>query len=206
MTAPPPKPPHTAVPVSKRTLWTIIIVGAAGVILGVWLVAAWLPRLFNEPETGPGQTTGTGTTDERRIQATLYYASADGEALVPVSRQVAYGETPAEQARRIIDAQLAAPPDGQTSVIPAGTALRHVFLAGTGEMYLDFGPEIARAHPGGSLAETLTVFALVNAVTVNLPDVTAVQILVDGREVDTLAGHLDLRQPLQKSLKWVRKQ
>ena len=32
---------------------------------------------------------------------------------------------------------------------------------------------------------------------------TAVQILVDGREVDTLAGHIDLRQPLTPNLTWV---
>ena len=28
------------------------------------------------------------------------------------------------------------------------------------------------------------------------------QILIDGKEVDTLAGHVDLRHPLQKNLKW----
>jgi hypothetical protein len=30
-----------------------------------------------------------------------------------------------------------------------------------------------------------------------------VQILIDGQEVDTLAGHVDLRRPLGKSLEWV---
>jgi hypothetical protein len=49
------------------------------------------------------------------------------------------------------------------------------------------------------------VYALVNALTVNLPEVEAVQILVDGKEVDTLAGHLDLREPLHKDLDWVEK-
>ena len=34
-------------------------------------------------------------------------------------------------------------------------------------------------------------------------DTTAVQILVDGREVDTLAGHVDLRRPLERNMKWV---
>jgi hypothetical protein len=42
-------------------------------------------------------------------------------------------------------------------------------------------------------------------VTVNLPDIAAVQILVDGKQVDTLAGHIDLRYPLGKALEWVRK-
>lgn len=36
----------------------------------------------------------------------------------------------------------------------------------------------------------------------NLPAITRVQILIDGKEADTLAGHVDLRHPLQKNLKW----
>jgi hypothetical protein len=46
----------------------------------------------------------------------------------------------------------------------------------------------------------LTVFAIVNAVTTNLPTIQRVQILIDGREADTLAGHVDLRRPLQQDL------
>jgi hypothetical protein len=42
-------------------------------------------------------------------------------------------------------------------------------------------------------------------VTTSLPDVTAVQILIDGKEVDSLAGHIDLREPIGKSGAWVRK-
>jgi hypothetical protein len=33
-----------------------------------------------------------------------------------------------------------------------------------------------------------------------------VQILIDGKEADTLAGHVDLRHPLGRSLKWVKRQ
>jgi hypothetical protein len=32
-----------------------------------------------------------------------------------------------------------------------------------------------------------------------MPSVRQVQILIDGREVDTLAGHVDLRRPLRKN-------
>jgi hypothetical protein len=39
----------------------------------------------------------------------------------------------------------------------------------------------------------------VNAVTANLPALSTVQILVEGKEVDTLAGHVDLRRPLQRN-------
>ena len=56
------------------------------------------------------------------------------------------------------------------------------------------------AHPGGTLTELLTVYTIVDALTVNLPGVQSVQILIDGKEVPTLAGHVDLRQPLAKNL------
>ena len=64
--------------------------------------------------------------------------------------------------------------------------------------------EISPAHPGGSMTELLTVHAIVNAVTANLPAVQRVQILVDGREVDTLAGHVDVRRPLGRDTSLVR--
>jgi hypothetical protein len=82
--------------------------------------------------------------------------------------------------------------------------VRALFLA-DGRAYVDLGGPIASGQSGGSLNEALAVYAIVNAVTVNLPDIRAVQILVDGRQVDTLAGHLDLRYPLGKALDWVRK-
>ena len=200
-------PPPTA-PLSRRAWWTIALGGSALVGLGVWLVVALLPQfLTSSAEKEPTvEAEVTGTGEERRIQATLFYVSPDGQALVPVSRSVPYGATPAEQARRIVEAQVAPPTDGAISAIPAQTVVRHVFLAGAGEAYVDLGPEIVKAHSGGSLDEALAVFAIVNALTVNLPDITSVQILVDGKEVDTLVGHLDLRQPLVKAMKWVRRQ
>ena len=61
------------------------------------------------------------------------------------------------------------------------------------------------SYPGGSLNEMLTVYTIVEALTANLPAVSAVQILVDGHEVDTLAGHVDLRQPLRPAAQWVER-
>ena len=90
------------------------------------------------------------------------------------------------------------------SAVPRGTALRAVFLTQSGEAYVDLSRDVIAAHPGGTLNELLTVYTIVNALTVNLPAVTSVQLLVDGKEVDTLSGHVDLRQPLTKNLGWVQ--
>ena len=94
---------------------------------------------------------------------------------------------------------------GFVSAIPAGVKVRALFLGAHGDAYVDLGPEILAGHRGGSLGEALAVFAIVNAVTSNLPDVRAVQILVDGKEVDSLAGHIDLREPITRANAWIRK-
>jgi len=139
-----------------------------------------------------------------RITATLFYGSADGDALVAVRREVALAEGTVPQAREILEAQLQSAPEPYESVIPEGTALRAFYTTVRGEAFVDLTPEVATRHPGGSSTELLTVYAIVNAITANLPTIQRVQILIDGREVDTLAGHVDLRRPLERDFSVVR--
>jgi spore germination protein GerM len=191
---------------SRRRLWITIGIGAACVLGGVALVLITLPRWFGHGASGSADTASqTATGEARKIHATLFYVSDDGSELVPVSREVPYGATPAEQARRIAEAQVQTPPQGTMSAIPAGTAVRGLYITSHGDAYLDLSKEIVTGHSGGSLDEALAIYAIVDALTANLADVTAVQILIDGKQVDTLVGHLDLRHPLPKSLKWVRR-
>ena len=110
----------------------------------------------------------------------------------------------ADQARQIIEVQIAAVSDPLVSAVPAGTRLRALFVTERGEAYVDLSREVSATHPGGALDELLTVYTIVDALTTNLPAVTAVQVLVEGKEVDTLAGHVDIRRPLAKNLAWVQ--
>lgn len=139
-----------------------------------------------------------------RITATLFYGSADGQALVPVRREVALAEGIVPQGRAILAAQLQGAPAPYVSVIPEGTTLRAFYVTDRGDAFVDLSLEASSRHRGGSSTELLTVFAIVNAVTANLPTIQRVQILLDGREVDTLAGHVDLRRPLERDLSLVR--
>jgi hypothetical protein len=42
----------------------------------------------------------------------------------------------------------------------------------------------------------MLAYGVVNSIILNCPEVSAVQILFGGHEVDTLTGHLDLSRPL----------
>jgi hypothetical protein len=188
---------------SRRTRW---LIGAA--VVGVLTAATWALVAFWPPRPAARSAAAgapAASADSRRIHALLFYLSDDRTELVESGREIPYGATPVEQARLIVEAQLQPAPGGMTSAIPAGTTMRALFLTARGEAYVDLSREVVSGHTGGSLDEALTVFTIVNALTVNLPTVSAVQILVDGKAVDTLAGHIDLRHPLERSLKWVRK-
>jgi hypothetical protein len=82
--------------------------------------------------------------------------------------------------------------------------LRALFVTERGEAFVDLSKEVVTRHTGGSTNEALTIYTLVDALTANLPAIQSVQILVDGKQVETLAGHIDLRRPLEKNLAWIQ--
>ena len=172
-----------------------------------WVLFIGLPRWYSarraQSATRPDATAGAPAAPVRKITATLFYVAEDGMALAPVQREVPFGESVAEQARAIVEAQLAAAAPPQVSAIPAGVTLRDVFVTERGDAFVNLSGDITAKHPGGSLLEVFTVYTIVNVLTVNLPAINRVQILIEGKEVDTLAGHVDLRHPLAKSLEWI---
>lgn len=49
-----------------------------------------------------------------------------------------------------------------------------------------------QGHPSGILPEMLTIQSILGTLHTNLPQITQVRFLVDGQQVQTLAGHADL--------------
>ena len=181
--------------------WWIAFIGGLAVLV---LIAIAIARMYPPPGPAPAEqasTTAPAETKEKaHITATLFFGSADGQTLVPIRRDVALAPSVVEQGRQILTAQLAAPPPASyVNVIPSGTTLRAFYVTDRGDAFVDLSPDVVRGHPGGSLNELLTVYAIVNAVTANLPAARRVQILVDGKEADTIAGHVDLRRPLTRN-------
>ena len=177
-----------------------VIVGAAVVL--VWLLFFALPGRYDAPPQTAAAPTPAAAPDApgRNIKAQLFFVADDGVTLTGVERDVPFGENTVEQAKAIVGAQIAPVTEPLVSAIPPGTALRALFITRDGEAYVDLSRELVTAHPGGSTNELLTIRTIVEALTVNLPAITAVQLLVDGRELDTLAGHVDLRRPFTRKV------
>jgi hypothetical protein len=186
--------------------WAAIVVIALAAVAFAVAVMYGLNRLLTKPAgvtavVDPAVTPGAAPAPAvPKIKATLFFLSEDGLHLVPTEREVPLAEGPVAQARSILEAQLSSEaPAPLLSTIPKGSALRGVYVSEHNEVFVDLEPAIRTAHPGGTMEELMTVYTIVNTVLTNLPDFKEVQILIGGQEVDTLAGHVDLRRPLKKN-------
>jgi len=70
--------------------------------------------------------------------------------------------------------------------------IRSIYLIDPGAAVIDLNAAFTDQHRSGILSEQLTVNSLVETLAVNVPGIQRVNILVEGKVRDTLAGHADL--------------
>ena len=187
---------------TRGWLWLFVVVMAG--MFSAWLLFVTVPDLYEDNQDTDATVPREAPTELARLTtATLFYVSDDGERLIGVERNVVEDDAPVEQARHVLEAQFRGVEPPLISTIPEGTLVRAVYLTDRGDAFVNLSREISSKHSGGSLSELLTIYTIVNAVTVNIPTIRRVQILIEGREVDTLAGHVDLRRPLTPREEWI---
>lgn len=81
----------------------------------------------------------------------------------------------------------------ESGTFPEEVQVLDVFVSGRGVAVINFTLDLLEGHSGGLHAEELTVYSLSHTLVESLPAIAEVRVLVEGRETETLAGHLDLR-------------
>lgn len=122
----------------------------------------------------------------------LYFADAEGEYLVGEPRWIEGRDV----AVGVLEALIEGPSDDAHSItIPMGTRLLGLEIS-EGVAYVDLSRGFREEHWGGS-SEVLTIYSVVNTLT-ELEGIRAVQFLLEGEQVDTLTGHMDISRPLER--------
>jgi len=134
----------------------------------------------------------------------LYFADRENRFLIAEDRTFLHPDEPADLGRIIIKELTGGPREGLMQTIPAGTSLRAFYITQDGTAYVDLTREIAEEHPGGVKSELLTIYSIVNSLILNIPEINAVKILINGGESLTLAGHIDLRFPFKANMLLIR--
>lgn len=179
----------------------VLIVSGGGYL---WFRMAGAPQTLTavQQET---QTPAPTTRPDEPFMVTLF---VPGEgALRTATASVKRHPEVQLQAREAVAALLAADQGRQASVLKE-LRLRALYLDASWTATVDLSAASPNQKEIRASAEDelLAVYALVNTLTQNFPEVRQVRFLMDGREAQTLAGHIDLTRVHVKRMDLVKTQ
>jgi len=136
--------------------------------------------------------------DMKRVK--LYFSSPESKYLVYEERKIVAFPEITEEVKSILEELIKGPDDSSLSAtLPPETEVRAAYIRDNC-LYIDFSSSLTDKHPGGTTGELLAVYSIVNTLLDNFPSQSYVQILIEGMPEETLAGHIDIRNPLGKNL------
>jgi germination protein M len=195
--------------VTRRTANLATILGLLLFLTATTLSAPRWARVFRREVAAPGgevsteanapaEAAGDAGEARRSINVRLFFNSSEEPGLVMEEREVAFSSDLSVQLRTVVAELVKGPGPGSNLVatLPPETRVLEVFVTARGVAYVDLSNDATKGNTGGVSEELRAVYSVVNSVSANFPAIRRVQILVDDRPAETLAGHVDLSRPL----------
>ena len=179
---------HKKTKKNKRVLLLSVIVVASVVFLAIFFITLF--DYIYPPAAGKH----TAAKKRDRQEVTLFFSDSNERFLVPEKRFIPKESEPEEQAKEMVKALIAGSKTGLINTFPEKAELQGVTREGDA-LSVNFRESLVANHPGGSAAEMATVYSLTNTLTTNLPTVKRVRILINGKERESLKGHIGLHNP-----------
>lgn len=136
----------------------------------------------------------------------LYFSDSEGEYLIAEKRPILKKNEVKEEAKETILELIEGPKEKLIPTLPPRTKLLALQINDAGVAKVNFSSALSKDHPGGSSAEMMTVYSIVNSLALNFPQIKRVQILIDGKSIETITGHLSLRQPISPKPDLIKRQ
>jgi len=135
----------------------------------------------------------------------LYFSDEDEEYLIGERNRITKKDRLEEEAKELVAELIRGPKGKLIPTLPPQTRLLSLHVDEEGLAKVSFSKAFTTDHPGGSSAEIMTVYSIVNSLTTNFPQIKRVQILVEGKEIESIAGHLSLKRPIPPKADLIRK-
>lgn len=133
-------------------------------------------------------------TSAQAVDIVAYFSDDQAEFLVAETRHVASTDNLAMAA---IEELIKGPQEkSHYATIPSETSVLGIEIKDR-IAYVNFSKELIDKHWGGSAGELMTITSIVSTLT-EFDDIQKVQILVEGKVVETIAGHSDVSKPLAR--------
>jgi len=195
----------------KRNILIALLIISLAVI--AFLIITHKPRT-TPPSKTEKETTSTPIPEEEASsfpenfrQVYVFFQSSNGPFLVPEKRRIFATNSITDQAKQALGELIKGPEiAGHLPTVPRRTRINELYLSPYGTAFVDLSSEFATGQAGGTEEELMAVYSIVNTLTINFPSIRRVKFLINGRERDTLRGHLSLKHPFTKNTELLSKQ
>ena len=133
---------------------------------------------------------------EHAMNIKVYYPDDSGMRLVEVEREILVDDSIDKYVAAVETLMEEPDEENLTKIFPTNARIRSVTVK-DGLATVDFDGSILKGFVGGSTGEEFLIGSIVDTLT-NFPEVKRVKFLVDGKEIETLSGHMDLSTPLER--------
>ena len=177
---------------STRILYLSLILGGIFVLLVLFFVT-----LFNL--IFPPVDMDALKKKEKQV-AQIYFSDPQERFLMPEKRYVIKENDAAAQAKEIVKALLEGSKAGFVNTFPVCVVLIDVKVGDAGIASVNFSKNLIKKYQGGSTAEMATIYSLTNSITQNVPTIKKVKILVEGKELSSIKGHISTQKAFSPDL------
>ena len=177
---------------STRILYLSLILGGIFILLVLFFVT-----LFNL--IFPPVDMDALKKKEKQV-AQIYFSDPQERFLMPEKRYVIKENDAAAQAKEIVKALLEGSKAGLVNTFPVGVVLIDVKVGDAGIASVNFSKNLIKKYQGGSTAEMATIYSLTNSITQNVPAIKKVKILVEGKELSSIKGHISTQKAFRPDL------
>lgn len=120
----------------------------------------------------------------------IYFSDDQERFLRPEKRFVVKETDPALQAKAIAEALIDGSKTKLIDTFPRGVAVKDAKMEDAQTVSISFSKNLTKAHPGSGASEMATIYSLTNSITQNISTIKKVKILVEGRELSSIKGHI----------------
>lgn len=180
----------------SKLVFLIIVIGIIGSLL--YISHDRLFRYFKPKEE-------TKRILRERKEITLYFMDPDSEYLIGERRKIAKRVSVSEEAKELIEELIKGPKGPLIATVPSKTKCLNLRIDERGVAIVNFNKSLSKDHPGGSSAEMVTVYSIVNSLALNFPEIRRVQIFIEGKAIETISGHLALRHPIAPKVDLIKR-
>lgn len=180
---------------STKIFYLALIAGGGIVILIIFFTTIF-SALF------PAVDTEAMKRKEKHV-VKIYFSDQQERFLKSEKRHVVKEKDVALHAKEIVKALLDGSKTGLVNTFPKGVTVRDVQVIDDGIAVVNFSRDLSKSYEGSSAAEMCTVYSLTNSIVQNIPEIKKVKILIEGRDVSSIQGHISTRQAFSPDLELI---